>query len=65
MSKARRRKGKKSDLPLVELYSPMYRLVKYRTTTAERKNEMLNVRNIFHQENTKAIKTMDTLYRLF
>ena len=40
-------KEKKNDLPLVELYSPMYRLVKYRTTTAERKNETLNVRNKF------------------
>jgi len=32
----------KKHLPLVELYSPMYRLVKYRTTTAatERKGSI-------------------------
>lgn len=29
----------KKHLPLVELYSPMYRLVKYRTTTAETERE--------------------------
>jgi len=29
----------KKHLPLVELYSPMYRLVKYRTTTAATESE--------------------------
>lgn len=37
----------KKDLPLVELYSPMYRLVKYRTTTAatEREKESISFAN--------------------
>lgn len=32
---------KLKDLPLVELYSPMYLFVRYRTTTAERENHEL------------------------
>lgn len=52
----------KKHLPLVELYSPMYRLVKYRTTTAatERekklisfKNDLANNRNEFDDTSTE------------
>lgn len=52
----------KKHLPLVELYSPMYRLVKYRTTTAamerEKKlisftNDLANNRNEFDDTSTE------------
>lgn len=43
-NKKHKKNRKKNDLPLVELYSPMYRLVKQRTTTAERKTRVKRVK---------------------